>query len=94
MRPINARVSLSPTDAGGRSSSINLQRGYRPHLRVGTGEMLGVEFTSDSERWLSPGETAEVELKLLYEIDYSSLAPGTSFTILEGLNAVGTGSVV
>jgi translation elongation factor EF-Tu-like GTPase len=44
---------------------------------------------------LSPGESADVEVRLLYDIDYSSLEPGVTFTIMEGgTREVGHGVVL
>jgi translation elongation factor EF-Tu-like GTPase len=44
---------------------------------------------------LSPGESADVEVRLLYDIDYSSLEPGVTFTIMEGgTREVGDGVVL
>lgn len=65
MNSLPARVTLATTEAGGRTRPINLQSGYRPHIRVREGELLGVEFQADVERWLNPGESADIELKLL-----------------------------
>ncbi|WP_166649657.1 MULTISPECIES: hypothetical protein [unclassified Rathayibacter] len=43
---------------------------------------------------VEPGETSEVTLELLYDIDYSSLRAGADFTIVEGTKAVGDGRVL
>ncbi|WP_181134145.1 MULTISPECIES: hypothetical protein [unclassified Rathayibacter] len=43
---------------------------------------------------VDPGETSEVTLQLLYDIDYSSLRAGAAFTIVEGPKAIGDGQVL
>ena len=95
MKSLPARIALATTEAGGRQGPINLRSGYQPHLRVRDGDLLGVEFHLGVERWLNPGESADVELKLLYDVDYSALEPGVSFAILEGpVHEVGNGTIL
>lgn len=91
---VRAVVVLHPRDAGGRSSSIDLTGRYRPHLRVDGGPPLGVQVHSDSDEELEPGGTAEVDLLLPYDVDYSALRAGARFTIVEGAREVGTGIVL
>jgi len=92
---IKARISLLTHDDGGRSTPFCPKGGgYRPHLRVGAGEMLGVQFVDGPDE-VAPGAKAEVIMQLLYQgVDYSSLLPGAKFTVLEGLRVVATGIVV
>ncbi|MCA9233106.1 MAG: hypothetical protein KDA57_20840 [Planctomycetales bacterium] len=89
---MEARVRMLGPERGGRSEPC-LFIGYRPHLSVQEGEMLGVEFTS-----VPPNPTPDVQLdvrfRLPYAVDYSSLAPGAEFKILEGARVVGFGTVV
>jgi hypothetical protein len=84
---VHARITLLATGAGGRKSGIDASQGYRPHVRVDDGEMLGVEVVG-GDRSIAPGASAVVDLELLYDIDYSSLSPGATFSIVEGLRRV------
>jgi translation elongation factor EF-Tu-like GTPase len=45
---------------------------------------------------VSPGDTAEVAFELMYHprVDYSALAPGRSFLVMEGARPVGEGIVI
>jgi hypothetical protein len=88
-----AELSLYPRPEG-RSSPINLADGYRPHLRISDGAHLGVELHSDDGGELGPGETAVVRVRLRYDVDYSDLVPGGRFSVVEGLNQVGTGVIL
>ena len=91
---VRALVVLHPHDAGGRSSSIGLTGRYRPHLQVDGGPPLGVQVVADPAGELEPGGRAEVDLLLLYDVDYSALRAGAQFTIMEGAREVGTGVVL
>ncbi len=80
---------------------INLQRfgtavpvGYRPHLRVGDGEYLGIEVVRASEG-IAKGR-AQAIVRLLYwpQVNYDALSPGAAFDVLEGPNVVGHGRVI
>ena len=68
--------------------------GYRPHLRVGKGEYLGIEVLRASEG--ATKGSAEVVVRLLYwpQVNYDALAAGASFDVLEGPNIVGHGRVI
>jgi len=92
---IKARISVLTHEDGGRSTPFWPKGGvYRPHLRVGAGEMLGVQFVDGPDE-VAPGAKAEVVMQLLYPgVDYSSLVPGATFTVLEGPRVVATGIVV
>jgi len=68
--------------------------GYRPHLRVGNGEYLGIEVLRVSE---GPAKaSAQVVVRLLYwpQVNYDALSAGASFDVLEGPNIVGHGRVI
>ncbi|MFN3690848.1 MAG: hypothetical protein ACK4UU_08000, partial [Fimbriimonadales bacterium] len=67
---------------------------YRPHLRVHE-EYLGVRILSVTAEEIRPGIDYRVGLELLYSgVDYSELAPGVRFEILEGPRVVGTGQIL
>jgi len=106
---IDAFVSFFHHEEGGRAQPARSDGSYRPHIvvgdpcqrqpkydeaKVGTEEYLGVSICGDA-RLREPGEAHRVTLKLVYapDIDYSALGPGATFTIREGGNIVGFGSV-
>jgi translation elongation factor EF-Tu-like GTPase len=95
-RTVRARIRLRPTSDGGRKAPIGLDGRYRPHVVVvgGDGTHLGVIVRSSEATEVDPGETSEVTLQLLYDIDYSSLSAGAAFTIVEGPKAIGDGQVL
>ena len=68
--------------------------GYRPHLRVGEGEYLGISFTDIAQA--TPGDTFRAKASLMYwpDVDYSSLRAGVQFQVMEGAQTVGCGTVV
>ena len=68
--------------------------GYRPHLRVGSGEYLGIEVLRAKEG--KAKGTALAVLRLLYwpQVNYDALSPGASFEVLEGPKVVGGGRVI
>jgi len=90
-------VELLATSAGGRQCPADLSTGiYRPHLRVGRGEMLGVKFVSGPSKPVAPGETAKATALFLFEsgVSYDDLAESATFEIVEGPRVVGHGRVV
>ena len=95
---ITASVTLLSSLARGR---MGLQAGtYRPHLVVdGDGVVdehyMGVAFVGGPQA-LAPGESAEVQLALVYfpNVDYRSLHAGCTFSIREGGTTVGRGTVM
>ena len=92
---VKARITLLTHEEGGRLTPLSSKGGvYRPHVRVGAGDLLGVQFV-DGPAQVAPGAEAEVVMQLLYSgVDYSPLAPGITFTVLEGLKVVATGTVI
>lgn len=77
---------------------VQMQRpvfdGYRPHLRIGEGEYLGISFFD-----VAPSKTANLvraNAYLIYwpGVDYSPLKAGVQFQVLEGAKIVGHGTVV
>ena len=89
---VRARIVLFPTMDGGRAGPIH--DGYRPHVTVSDGEMLGVTVRMVNDASISPGDDGEVTLVLMYpEVDYSPLTSGAEFTIREGHRGIGAGKV-
>ncbi|GAA3276780.1 hypothetical protein AAU01_22280 [Paenarthrobacter aurescens] len=84
---------LGPDD-GGRPH-FPLLRGYRPHFRVGQGDLMGVVL-AESDREFGDGQYQRVTVDLVYEglVDYSALDPEVHFNVLEGLRVVGDGYVI
>ena len=87
--PPEIKVELNHHRFGGK-----VPIGYRPHLRVGKGEYLGIEVVRASEG-VKQG-SVQVVVRLLYwpQVNYDALCAGTSFDVLEGPNIVGTGRVI
>ena len=96
MQVINAIITLLPAESGGRTTPTTaVACHYRPHLRVEpNGPYMGVCLIAGPER-LYPGDEATVTMALVYygSVDYSALASGASFEILEGPTVVGHGVV-
>ena len=94
-------IELLPAEQGGRASPLNLSTdapgSYRPHFRAlgGDGEMLGIEFVDGPDEPVRPGAGTFATVRFLYapEVDYSALAVGAAFEILEGARVVGRGRV-
>lgn len=95
MKSIDGIIQFLTAAEGGRTTPPGELRGqYCPHLRVHE-EYLGVRILSDSAEDIRPGVDYRVRLELLYSgVDYSELAPGVRFEILEGPRVVGTGQVL
>lgn len=90
-------VEFKPTAEGGRRAPVWLNTAqYRPHLRVGGGEYLGVVFVGGPVGPVEPGATAEALVAFVYEpgVTYSALSEGAEFEIVEGSSVVGSGRVV
>lgn len=104
---IQAQVTLLPELSHGRRLLNTGQ--YRPHIVIGpqsqrvairngnafTQKYLGVMFVGGPES-MSPGESAEVTLALMYfpEDPYEDVRPGATFTIREGPLVVGFGVIL
>jgi hypothetical protein len=104
---VQAEVTLLPELSHGRRLLDTGQ--YRPHIVIGpqsqrvairngnafTEKYLGVMFIGGPEA-LSPGDSAEVTLALMYfpEDPYEEVRPGATFTIREGPLIVGFGAVL
>ena len=81
---------------------------YRPHIVIGdpsqrraviaegnrlTEHYLGVAF-SDGPQHIDPGQPARTTMALVYpNVDYSAAVPGATFTLREGAQIIGYGSI-
>ena len=84
---------VSPS-ADGRAVLPSLTGGwYRPHLRVGDGDYLGVAFVDGPEH-ARHDQDIIATIALIYEVDYTVLQAGVGFDVLEGPHLVATGRVV
>jgi hypothetical protein len=104
---VQAQVTLLPELSHGRRLLTTGQ--YRPHIVLGpqsqrvairsgktfTERYLGVMFIGGPDS-MSPGESAEVSLALMYfpEEAYDEVSPGATFTIREGPLIVGFGVIL
>jgi len=89
-------VQFLAADVGGRAGPTYLVKRYRPHLRVGDGEYLGVAFCGDdSSEPIRAGDCVSAEVIFVYapNVDYAALVTGSQFQILEGARIVGIGVV-
>jgi translation elongation factor EF-Tu-like GTPase len=108
-KTIIADVVFVSSEQGGRKVPVtSLKSGqYRPHLHLETlcedqwkpteiteqSTLFGVQFLEGPEV-AEDSELYRVSLRLPYNIDYSPLVKGRTFTIREGLQAVGFGIVI
>jgi hypothetical protein len=104
---VQAQVTLLPELSHGRRLLTTGQ--YRPHIVIGpqsqreairtgnafTEKYLGVMFVGGPDA-MSPGESAEVSLALMFFPDdaYDEVQPGATFTIREGPLIVGFGAIL
>jgi hypothetical protein len=92
-------VEFLTAERGGRSTPIHLNEDassrYRPHFRVGSGELLGVEFIDGPDDPVAPGANTFATVRFLYEpnVSYSALVQGAEFDVLEGHRVVAHGRV-
>lgn len=89
-------VQFLPEAVGGRSAPLSLVDSYRPHLRVGKGEHLGIAFCGgESSERIRLGVAISAQVSFLYgpRVDYICLAVGSQFQVLEGDRIVGVGVV-
>lgn len=106
---LRLRVVMLHSRDGGRNSPA-YDAGYRPHLVIGEAhpqssssvelgavaeDYLGVEFAGEGVE-LIPDEPHVVDVRLIHHprVDYTALRPGTAFSIREGRQTVGYGTVL
>jgi dihydrofolate reductase len=78
---------------GGRDA-VPISGSYMPHLRVGTGEYLGVSFVDGQSTPVAAGTIVEANVRFMYSgVPYEQLKPGVQFQVLEGPRIVGIGVV-
>ncbi|RYF31930.1 MAG: hypothetical protein EOO23_00875 [Comamonadaceae bacterium] len=89
-------IEFVSADVGGRSVPACLSATYRPHLRVGSGENLGVAFTGSETDAVHAHKCLSAEVAFVYapQVDYGALVVGAQFLVLEGERVVGVGRVV
>jgi translation elongation factor EF-Tu-like GTPase len=88
-------VEFLPAEAGGRSRPVVLGESYRPHFRVGEGELLGVAFVDGPDDPVAPGSGCFATVRFLYApaVNYDALKLGAEFDVFEGSRKVGAGRV-
>ena len=88
-------VEFLHAEAGGRSRPVKLDESYRPHFRVGEGELLGVAFVDGPDEPVAPGSSSFATVRFLYApaVHYDALKLGTCFSVVEGSQSVGAGRV-
>lgn len=103
---VRAKVTLLPETPAPKYTASGQ---YRPHIVLGpitqrsvvvdgrtlVETYIGVAFVGGPEK-LNPGETAEVELALMYYPNsiYDGVKSGATFTVREGAAIVGYGAVL
>ena len=95
---VEARLTLTPKEAGGRSSPI--LNCFRPDWNIGSrtdsGEMVlnGARLTLEEADSLPPGATGLVRLHPFYPEAWSKLMPGTEIAMHEGARPIGKAIVL
>jgi hypothetical protein len=94
---IELEVRFLAAEDGGRQLPPNLKAGtYRPHFRVPPdSRLLGVQFV-DGPSLIQPNIPFKATIRPLYapSVDYTTLAVGTHFDVVEGPALVGHGVVI
>jgi hypothetical protein len=94
---VDVEVAFHPTEAGGPAHPLLLADEYRPHFRVGNGELLGVQFMAGPADPVAPG-TGDVRATVRFPywplVNYNALVEGARFEIVEGSRVVGYGRVI
>src|SRR5262245_59133763 len=86
-----AQLTLLTSKNGGRASPLG--DGYRSLIRFNRSHhVFGMQLNLPGT--LGPGQTGEVEVRVLAPDELPLLKPGDGFDILEGLRVVGHGVVV
>jgi translation elongation factor EF-Tu-like GTPase len=79
---------------GGREKTF-VTAPYRPHFRVGDGELLGIQFFDGPDSPVRPGEVVAAKVRFMYfpSVNYDALIAGAQFEVREGSRIVGVGVV-
>lgn len=82
-------------EAGGRNVDTYIKEPYRPHLRVGDREYLGIEFIDGQDEPIPPGIGVNAKVRFVYspQVNYDALRVGEQFVVVEGSRIVGVGVV-
>jgi hypothetical protein len=96
MQGANVRIEFISPEAGGRTHPPYIKEPYRPHLRVGNGEYLGISFIEGPDEPISFGICVNAKVIFMYspEVCYGALKVGVQFQVLEGAKIVGVGKVI
>ena len=87
---IEAVVTLLPTDAGGRRTTVSPRDGsYRPYVRLGLdGPLLRVRFI-EGPPTLAPGDSGRVVLEIESSAAFGDYVSGPELELIEIEHAVG-----
>lgn len=87
-------VEFLDPSVGGRDNTL-VTSPYRPHFRVGDGELLGVQFFDGPDTPVPPSVVVSAKAQFMYfpEVNYDALCPGAQFEVREGARIVGVGLV-
>lgn len=88
---IRATVSLKSTEEGGRTNPVF--SGYRPTFRTGLDKHSDCVFSLISSLSIKPGESGEVDIKILHPNKISGITEGAEFKITEGVKEIASGIV-
>lgn len=93
---VHARVHMLGAQEGGRTSPVTTR--YRPNHNFGGATDLTFyigQFDVPQERWIEPGETAELVVEFLNVVGIAELLqPGRRWRIQEGVKLVGEAEVI
>ena len=93
---VEAELSLLPSSVSGRTSGITSK--YRPNHNFGSpenNEMRMGEITVPNNKWIEPGQTANVLIHFTMPDGYViDLKPGLRWRVQEGGNHVGNGKII
>jgi elongation factor Tu len=88
-----AKITLLPTKDGGRKKPIF--SGYKPAFVFNTQTQYCGEIQLIDKQELNPGETTQVEIKLLPARTLrKNLHINTAFTLVEGHKIIGDGTII
>jgi len=89
---ISAKISLLPTELGGRKKSI--LTGYKPAFAFNTSNHYSGEIRLVGRKELRPGDSASVVIRLLpARTIRKTLKPNDAFIIAEGSKTIGSGII-
>jgi hypothetical protein len=95
---VEAELTLTPTEAGGKKQSISTD--YRPDWNIGNVtengelEINGAPVTLENSQPMSPGDTGLVRLHPLSQVAWTRVRPGMKIFMHEGARVVGEATVL